>query len=44
MKEVAFVSLDGSWDHCRDGSLCAVTMIDTSTNKIIDYYICEHQK
>jgi hypothetical protein len=43
MKGPACVSLDGSWDHRRNGFLCVVTMIDTSTDKIADCYICERQ-
>ena len=40
----SLVSIDGSWDHRRNGSMCVVTMIDKRTNKIVDFEITTKPK
>jgi hypothetical protein len=37
-------TLDGAWDHRRNGSLCVVTMMKASTQQIFDYEILERPK
>jgi hypothetical protein len=44
MTERACASLDGSWHHRMNGSLCAIAMTDACTNKIGDWRICEQQE
>jgi surfactin synthase thioesterase subunit len=44
VKESAFVSLEGSYDHNRHDSLCLLTMMGTSTSRIVDHYVCKCQK
>ena len=44
MKENSTIKIDGSWDHRRHGSLCVVTVIDASSNKIVDYEIVAKKK
>jgi hypothetical protein len=41
LAENSFVSIDGSWDHPRNGSLCVVSMMDTQSKKFVDYEVVE---
>ena len=39
MSDNTVISLDGSWDHKRNGKFCIVEVFDTKNKKIIDYEI-----
>ena len=40
----SLVSIDGSWDHRRNGSLCVVKMIDKKSKSIVDFEIASKPK
>lgn len=41
MKPGAVISIDGSWDHRRNGKFCIVEAFDVEQNKIVAYSIIE---
>ena len=43
MSNSTVISLDGSWDHRRNGKFCIVDAFDTSQGKIIDYEVIQRK-
>jgi hypothetical protein len=41
MKENVTVGIDGSWNHCRNGSAQIIDMIDTDSGRVVDFEIVE---
>lgn len=44
IQEDTVISLDGSWDHKRNGKFCIVEVFDTKNKKLIDYEVISKKK